>query len=118
MRWIFIFTLIFLLTNAELNVPALLKNEGEIGGAGTRARISRKGINYVATVLTQNLIPEIINARMNEEPNQMEIGADLISVAEFSMSVTQLSPLVQTDIVPPNLVTIAIPGLNLTYVLR
>lgn len=77
----------FPLLNASLNIPKLLENDTNIvssvrlmrlsisfeGGGGTKARISRKGINYVATVLTQNLIPEIVNARMNEEPSTMEV---------------------------------------------
>ncbi|KAI6215426.1 hypothetical protein M3Y94_00383900 [Aphelenchoides besseyi] len=102
MRWIF------------LNVPALLANETNIGTPGVRARISRKGINYVATILTQNLIPDVVNVQLNDGMVELQVSSEKVTLSEIKVnSLGKFGP-VETDISAPNLVFVNIPNLNLS----
>jgi hypothetical protein len=51
---------------------------------------------------------------MNAEPSEMLVGTEKISVDELSMVAAEHLTPIQSDIAPPNLILLTIPGLNLT----
>ncbi|KAI6175112.1 hypothetical protein M3Y99_01995100 [Aphelenchoides fujianensis] len=116
MRWVVSSFILFLHlhSTSQLNIPLLLQNETNIGAPGVRARISRKGINYVAVVLTENLIPDIMNAQLPDGSDEFKIGEEKIVLSEITISSSGKFGPTESDISPPNLVLLHIPNLNLT----
>ncbi|CAD5221927.1 unnamed protein product [Bursaphelenchus xylophilus] len=110
--WLLI-PLVWSQVDAELNVPQLLVNEKNIGGAGTKARLSKKGVQYVSQILSGALITEVVTAPLTLNPENLNVGNEKILLADMTINAKSSRHNLTTDIQPPDTILVSFVGLDL-----
>ncbi|CAD5215956.1 unnamed protein product [Bursaphelenchus okinawaensis] len=100
--------------DAELNVPQILLNEKNIGGAGVRARLSRKGIQYVSETLAGALITEVVTAPLSLDPQGLTTNSGRILLSDMTLNMKSSRHQLLTDIRAPDTIIVKFVRLELT----
>uniref|UniRef100_A0A7E4UYR1 BPI2 domain-containing protein n=1 Tax=Panagrellus redivivus TaxID=6233 RepID=A0A7E4UYR1_PANRE len=102
----------------ELNVPEALKRETNSGRAGVKARLSPRGINFIANFLTNALITELVTVSVTSAPQKVSTGAGEVTVNEMTLTINHAPGAIDTRPRAPASVLLQVNQLNIAANLK
>lgn len=99
---------------ADLNVPKELVGEGKDNVRGVKARLTQKGVSYMATFLSNLLLGEIVKANVDNQSFVLKINDEKLTVDGISLEIHNSAKNLHTKTKPPHHTLIEIPAMSFT----
>uniref|UniRef100_A0A914DVB8 Lipid-binding serum glycoprotein C-terminal domain-containing protein n=1 Tax=Acrobeloides nanus TaxID=290746 RepID=A0A914DVB8_9BILA len=112
-RCLFNLLILGYLCNGILHIPDVLVNEKNTGQPGVKARLSRKGIQYIGNFLANSLLPELINLKLEITPQKLDVENGEASIVDMDLSLKKSPVAVITDLKAPNIVVVNLQGIDI-----